>query len=235
MPSGTVSIQADRDGAETWYEKMNYLSLYLPSRSCPLTKKQNAVYCLKLAGKDSTSLIAVLLNVSRPTVTNAVRSLKQHGLLDALGDPVPLSEDKLAWWEDKLRARKDADGDLERLTDAFQWLISFFDKYHVEWIKFHPWKSEMSKFGGLCKKYGYSYKSVVTLLNKTIDRLDKLAVPIARVFLRLPRLVEKAEETTKRNRSIGEYAGSTSFGLLKCKVDDLVKAELKILKKKNAG
>jgi hypothetical protein len=78
---------------------------------------------LRWAGKDSTSLTAKLLNISRPTVINASRKLKEPGLLDELGRLVSLPEEKLGWWEDKVRARKDPDGDLEELSLHFDDVI----------------------------------------------------------------------------------------------------------------
>lgn len=225
LPSEIVRIDTHRNGAETWYEKICYLKLYLPSKECPLTKKQIAVFCLKLCGKSATSLIAKLLNISRPTVISAVRALKQHGLLDVLGDPVELSDQQLTWWQDKARSRKDADGDLEKLSQHFSGYIKQFRTKlpSDNWVTLYWWESEFDKFGRMCKNAGYRFKQVEAVLMDVIDRLGKL-VPVAKVFAQLPKLVEKAEEKTKVNQKGGAFMGTSSFGLFKCKVDDMVKA-----------
>jgi predicted transcriptional regulator len=225
-PSEIVRIQADRNGAQTWYERTCYLKLYLPSAACPLTKKQNAVYCLKLAGKDSTSLIAKLLNISRPTAINASRKLKERGLLDESGRPVPLPEEKLGWWEDNVRARNDPDGDLEELALHFDDLIQKFEASPHDWIAVHWWKIELNKFGMLCKQAGYKFSKVEAVLREVMERL-RTVVPVARVFVELPKLAQRAEERTRANQRSGKFKGSSSFGLFKCTVHDLVRSQLR--------
>jgi hypothetical protein len=59
-----------------------------------------------------------------------------------------------------------------------------------------------------------------------IDRLCKIS-PVARVFAELPKLVQKAEKRTRENQRGGTFKGSSSFGLFRCLVRDLVKAELR--------
>jgi predicted transcriptional regulator len=224
QPSQIV-VQADRHGAETWYDKICYMKFYLPSPDCPLTKKQLAVYYLKLQGKDSTSLIAKLLNVSRQTVITAVKALQQHGLLDVLGDPAAIPEQKFRWWEDKESVKVQRDGDLEHLSKHFAPLIEHFQRHQADWIAVYPWSAELDRFGGLCKQFGYSFSKVVQLLVDAANRLDKYAPPLARVFRELPTLVQKAEERTQTNRRLNGYKGRSSFGMFSCKLTDLVQAE----------
>ena len=219
-------------GPETWYEGICYLKYYLPSTACPLSKKQLAVYYLKRDGKDSTSLMARLLNITRPTVINAVKVLKQHGLLDDLGQPVPVPTEKLLWWLDKAKKAVDLCGDLENLADNLIPLITHFSQHKTEWIAVHPWKAEFTRFGRLCKEAGYSYRKVIDLIEKTVDRLDRKSYYFARVFKELPKLVQKAEDQTKKNRCQNNFRGTSSYGLFVCKLNDLVKHERKNLVKK---
>lgn len=153
-------------------------------------------------------------------------------MVDVLGDPIlPVPEEKLHWWLDKVKIQSDHDGDLEKLSDSFQYLIDHFRNHREDWIAVHSWKMELNKFGGLCKQYGYSFKRVVSLLENTIQRLERRDTPIARVFRELPKLVSKAEEQTRRNRRLRIYKGTSSFGLFQCKLNDLVKAEKATWKK----
>jgi len=225
QPSQIVVVQGDRNGAETWYDKVCYTKFYLPSQECPLTKKQLAVYYLKLQGKDSPSLIAKLLIVSRQTAISAVKALKQHGLLDEHGDPVSLPEEKFKWWKDKSSVQANREGDLEHLSQRFAPLIEHFQRHQAEWIALHPWKADLDKFGRLCKQFGYSFSKVVDLLVKAARRLDNLPSPVARVFRELPKLVQQAEERTQTNRRLNGYKGRSSFGMFSCKLNDLVQAE----------
>jgi len=225
LPSEIVILHADRNGAETWYDKTCYMKFYLPSQECPLTKKQLAVYYLKLQAKGSTSLIAKLLNVTRQTVISAVKALKQHRLLDVLGDPVPLPEEKFQWWKDKESVRAESEGNLEHLSEYFAPLIEHFQHHAADWIALHPWKAELDKFGKHCKGCGYSFRKVVELLVKTVKRLGNEPSLVARVFRELPKLVQKAEDQTQTNRRLNGYKGRSSFGMLGCKLNDLVQTE----------
>ena len=225
VPSNLVRLDSDRQAADTWYEQVCYLKYYLPSDSCPFTKKQLAVYYLMLSGKTGASLIATILGVSRSTVVRAVKVLTKHGLLDALGDPVALNDPQLGWWLDKSRVAPRAKEQFADFASMFAPLIQVFEHHQADWIAVHPWKNELNTFGTLCGKYGYKCDQVVKLLETTaMHDLHGKAMSIARVFRELPKLVRKAEENTEKNRRNGSYKGS-SFGTFKKKLQDLVRAE----------
>jgi hypothetical protein len=223
--SRAVRIDPGREGAETWYDKVCNLKFYLASPECPLSKKQLAVYYLKLQGKSSTSLIAGLLPVSRQTVISAVRALKQHGSLDAVGDPVTVPEGKLNWWRDKPGVHNQSGGDLDYLSEHFAPMIAHFKRQRADWIALHSWKAELDRFGSLCKRFGYSFRKVVGLLLKAGKGLSWETASVARVFRELPRLVQKAGQRTQANRRRNVYQDRSSFGMLVCKLNDLVRAE----------
>jgi hypothetical protein len=90
----------------------------------------------------------------------------------------------------------------------------------------HWWKIELNKFGRLCKQAGYKFSKVEAVLSEVMERL-RTVVPVARVFAELPKLVQRAEERTRANQRSGKFKGSSSFGLFKCAVHDLVKAQLR--------
>jgi hypothetical protein len=155
---------------------------------------------------------------------SAVKALKRHGLLDVLGDPVALPEEKFRWWQDKEGVKAEGEGDLERLSEHFAPLIDHFRRHPADWIAVHPWKAEMDRFGGLCKRFGYSFRKVVELLVRAVGRLDNEPSPVARVVRELPKLVRRAEERTQTNRRPHCAAWSCRAGRW-LRPNDLVQAE----------
>jgi hypothetical protein len=231
-PLGLFSTDLARK-VEHWRDRLNYFLMAMPSEKCPLTIRQVALFFVLHSRNSvhSPSLLAKWLGFSRRGVIYMIERLRGFGLLDPLSRPVRPDAEKLAWWQERLKARR---GKLHAGTMTFTFkdfprrfdsVIRTFREQREDWLVVEDWPGYFHQIGTMCEQAGYSITAVDRLIWETFRQLH--LVPSARFVRQLPKLIEEAEKRTARNRANKTYHYATSFGLLKLKVRDFVRATLK--------
>jgi hypothetical protein len=231
-PAGLFSVDPTRT-AEHWRGRLNYFTMVMPSEKCPLTIRQTALFFMLHSSNavDSPSLLAKWLGFSRRGVIYMFQRLRGLGLIDPLKHPIRPDDEKLLWWQDNLKVKR---GKLVTATGTFtfrdfptrfQPAIKRFRERPEDWAV-EDWPGIFRQIGLMCEQAGYSFAAVDRLLWETFTQLNHVPA-VARFVRHLPKLIEEAEKRTARNRANKTYHYSTSFGLLKLKVKDFVKATMR--------
>jgi hypothetical protein len=187
--------------------------MLIPTRSCPLTLKQAAVFSEMhsniTVGRNSLSR---LLRFDPKTVSTALRKFRQLRLLTPVGEPLQPRDETLPWWVDRPgQERGDMEG-WESWRKSWQSLITFlFDRH-----PYHDWGSRLDVIKDRAVQAGYDYRSTKALCTRAFARLGQ-SVPIGNLVLAMPDMIRRAEEDTRRNISSGKFTGKNGYGLFSVK------------------
>lgn len=229
---GVFSVDPSRK-VEHWRDRLNYFLMAMPSERCPLTIRQAAVFFVMHSRNSvhSPSLLAKWLGFTRRGVIYMIERLRGLGLLDPLKHPVRPDAEKLTWWQESLKVKR---GTLRDGTTTFTFkdfplrfdsVIKKFRAQREDWLVIEDWPGYFRQIGAMSEQAGYSITAVDRLINEAFRQMH--LVPSARFVRQLPKLIEEAEKRTARNRANKTYHYDTSFGLLKLKVRDYVRATMR--------
>jgi predicted transcriptional regulator len=207
-----------RAGDGPWYERLNYWYFPLPTRACPLTTRQIAVWSQLQCPNFQPTVAAVAsrLCIDRKTVRTALAKLSGFGLVTPKFGFQSPSAGQLAWFRDKPSG--------ERGAAPVNW--ERYHEHYASWVAIlaqeyphHDWAGTFLTIGRLAKRAGYSSTRLRALLSFACIHKD---MPVAaRVLLQFPALIGKAEEKYDRKQF------ATSMGLLHKLVKDYVRVAMR--------
>lgn len=190
-----------------WPLKYAAINIYLPSESCLLTARQNAVfwflYCKQ--GKWITEKgIAKYLSISRETVHNSIMRLLKLGLLNRLK---PQLDGCLDWWQDQKRTVTVANSD----WNVLDYVVIPDNEDHAKSVKFI--RKSIASLSSQMLADHWTQQEIVDFWNdakqavKTYPALDEFCYYLGDAWTQI-----KAE--TDKNRQLQGFRGRSCRGLL---------------------
>jgi predicted transcriptional regulator len=207
-----------RTGKEPWYERLNYWYYPLPTRACPLTTRQIAVWSQLQCPNCHPCIAAIAsrLCIDRKTVRAALTKLSDFGLVTDKYIATPPSQEQMAWFRDKpVKVRNEPGVNWDKYSDRYEPLVTTLFYHYPE----HGWAAIINTVGQLAKAARYSPTRLDALMEQTCQGQHPRLV--AKVVLQLPELIRQAEQKYDRDK----YA--TSMGLLHKLVKDFVQSQRK--------
>jgi hypothetical protein len=201
-----------------WPERLAYWWFLVPSAACPLTLRQVAVLCdLHTLSSSGRKRLARILRFDRSTVRTALAKLRDLLIVNELDEPLKPTPAHLAWWQDrpKLCGRR-LPPDWPNLAKYLKGLPEHLEKCYPD----DHWVFYFGEARFAAETAGYDFGKFVGLLLDTAVAL-KSNFAISEFVRKLPGLIRRAEQETRKHNSSHAEKYPNGFGLLRyfCKIE----------------
>ena len=209
-------------GEDRWYKRLNGFRLLVPTSPCPLSGRMVAVFSLlhspNMLGTGPAQ-IAGILGISKRTASRALSALIKAGLINGLHQPLQPDAQKLLYWrDDNHKFTENNPVGWTNVRSGFE--TSILDQLFHNWPE-HPWAALFGECIKIFVAENYDPFLTAKVIEDAVLQL-KYVKPAARFFFKLPDKTRYVQKQTARNRSNGSFLGTSSFGLFKKVVADLV-------------